>query len=291
MTKEILNHLDAARHSARFIREKLGNVQAGTLGLVLGSGLGPVRECITNHQDLPYAEIPGLPQSTVQGHGGFLRAGLLGGQPVLALCGRVHLYEGHTAAEACLPIRILHELGVRTLMLTNAAGALNPLFTAGTLMCITDHMNFSGQSPLTGPNCDAWGPRFPDLSRVWCPELVALASAQARRLGLALERGVYIQVPGPNLETPAETRAYRQLGADAIGMSTAIEAIAAAHMGLRLMGLSCLTNKNLPDCMAQTSHQEVLDMAGRAAADMALLLEAVAQELPDLESAGHPDVK
>ena len=286
MKEKTVNDLETVRHSARFIREKLCNVQAGTLGLVLGSGLGAVRERITDFKDLPYAEIPGLPQSTVEGHGGFLRAGLLGGSPVMALCGRVHLYEGYSAAEACLPVRLLFELGVRTLLLTNAAGALNPLFSAGTLMCITDHINFSGQTPLTGPNIDAWGPRFPDLSRVWCPRLAALASSQARRLGLVLERGVYIQVAGPNLETPAETRAYRQLGADAIGMSTAIEAIAATHMGLRVLGLSCLTNKNLPDCMAETSHQEVLDMAGRAASDMARLLEAVAQALPGLDSAG-----
>ena len=284
--KKTVNDLDAVRHSARFIREKVCNVQAGTLGLVLGSGLGAVRERITRHVDLPNAEIPGLPQSTVEGHDGFLRFGLLGGQPVVALCGRVHLYEGYTAAEACLPVRILSELGVRTLVLTNAAGALNPLFSSGTLMCITDHINFSGQTPLTGPNCDAWGPRFPDMSQVWCPRLAALASSQARRLGLVLERGVYIQVAGPNLETPAETRAYRRLGADAIGMSTAIEAIAAAHMGLRVLGISCLTNKNLPDCMASTSHQEVLEMAGRASTDMALLLEAVAAALPGPESAG-----
>ncbi|PKN09246.1 MAG: purine-nucleoside phosphorylase [Deltaproteobacteria bacterium HGW-Deltaproteobacteria-8] len=283
MTKINLTNLDATRHSARFIREKLCNVQAGTLGLVLGSGLGAVSERITEFQDLPYSQIPGLPQSSIEGHGGFLRAGTLGGQSVLALCGRVHLYEGYTAAEACLPVRILYELGVRTLVLTNAAGALNPLFSAGTLMCVTDHINFSGQSPLTGPNAEEWGPRFPDLSRVWCPRLVALASAQARRLGLVLERGVYIQVAGPNLETPAETRAYRQFGADAIGMSTATEAIAATHMGMRLLGVSCLTNKNLPDCMAETSHQEVLDMASRAAQDMAQLLEAVAQVLPGLD--------
>jgi purine-nucleoside phosphorylase len=253
------------------------------LGLVLGSGLGAVHEKITRPVDLPFAEIPGLPRSTVEGHGGFLRAGLLSGQPVIALCGRVHLYEGHTAATACLPIRVLAELGVRTLMLTNASGALNPLFSAGTLMVITDHINFTGQSPLTGPNVEAWGPRFPDMSRAWCPELAALACAQARRLGLVLERGVYMQVAGPNLETPAETRAYRQLGADAIGMSTAIEAIAARHMGLRLLGISCLTNKNSPDCMAEITHQQVLDMAGKTAADLALLLEAVAGAMPGLD--------
>ena len=251
------------------------------MGLVLGSGLGAVRERITDFTDLPYAEIPGLPQSTVEGHHGFLRAGLLGGRRVIALCGRVHLYEGYSAAETCFSIRVLFELGVRTLVLTNAAGALNPLFSAGTLMCVTDHINFTGQSPLSGPNIDAWGPRFPDMSRVWCPQLVGLALTQARRLDVDLERGVYIQVPGPDLETPAETRAYRQLGADAIGMSTAIEAIAAAHMGLRVLGISCLTNKNLPDCMAETSHQEILDMADQTATNMAMLLEAVARALPD----------
>ncbi|MDO9082170.1 MAG: purine-nucleoside phosphorylase, partial [Humidesulfovibrio sp.] len=258
MTKEFLNHLETARHSARFIRDKLGNVQAGTLGLVLGSGLGAVRERISDPVDLPYSEIPGLPQPTVEGHGGFLRAGLLAGRPVLALNGRVHLYEGYSAAEACLPVRVLFELGVRTLLLTNASGALNPLFATGSLMCITDHINLTGQNPLTGPNAQAWGPRFPDMSRAWCPELVDLACAQARQQGLVLERGVYLQLTGPCLETPAETRAYRQLGADAIGMSTAIEAIAARHMGLRILGISCLTNKNLPDCMAETSHQAVL---------------------------------
>lgn len=259
------------------------------MGLVLGSGLGAVRQCITDPVDLPFSEIPGLPQSTVEGHGGFLRAGRIKGRPVLALCGRVHLYEGHSAAEACLPIRVLGCLGVRTLILTNAAGALNPLFSAGTLMCITDHINLTGQNPLTGPNVESWGPRFPDMSRAWCPELASLALAQARAQGLVLERGVYIQVPGPCLETPAETRAYRQMGADAIGMSTAIEAIAARHMGMRVLGVSCLTNKNLPDCMAETSHQAVLDMADRAAENLARLLAAVVAKLPG--EAGTADQK
>lgn len=253
------------------------------MGLVLGSGLGPVAEAITGAVDIPYADLPGLPQSSVAGHGGFLRAGSLSGRPVLALCGRVHLYEGFPAREACLPVRVLASLGVRTLVLTNAAGALNPLFQAGSLMLITDHINLSGQDPLTGPNNEAWGPRFPDLSRVWCPDLLTLARREAQRLGLLVERGVYVQVHGPSLETPAETRAYRQLGADAIGMSTVVEAIAATHMGLRLLGISCLTNKNTPDCMDAISHEDVLAMAGRTAQDMARLLCALAA-LPALDS-------
>lgn len=253
------------------------------MGLVLGSGLGPVARALTEARDIPLAEIPGLPLSTVAGHGGYLRAGRLSGRPVLALCGRVHLYEGFTAQDVCLPVRVLGALGVGTVVLTNAAGALNPLFEAGTLMLISDHINMSGQNPLTGPNLDALGPRFPDMGQAWCPELLCLARGEALRLGLPVERGVYVQVPGPSLETPAETRAYRQLGADAIGMSTVMEAIAARHMGLRLLGISCLTNKNNPDCMEKISHEEVLEMAGRTAGDMVRLLEAVAA-LPELDS-------
>lgn len=278
-----MKHQAALDQIIQLIREKLGNIQAGTLGLVLGSGLTPVSESITQAVDIPYAGIPGLPQSTVAGHGGFLRAGSLSGRPVLALCGRVHLYEGFTARDACLPIRVLGGLGVGTLVITNAAGALNPLFDAGSLMLITDHINMTGQNPLTGPNLDALGPRFPDMGRVWCPELVALARREAQSLGLLVERGVYVQVPGPSLETPAETRAYRQMGADAIGMSTVIEAIAARHMGLRLLGLSCLTNKNMPDCMEEISHEGVLDMAGRTAEHMARLLSALAAQ-PELDT-------
>ena len=210
-----------------------------------------------------------------------MRSGTLAGRPVLALCGRVHLYEGHTAAQATLPLRTLGELGVGRIILTNAAGALNPQFDVGSLMLITDHINLSGQSPLTGENFEEWGTRFPDMSQVWCPALRQIARAAALKLGLGVERGVLIQVPGPNLETPAETRAYRQMGADAIGMSTVIEAIAAHHMGIRLLGISCLTNKNLPDCMDETSHEAVLASAGKAAADLARLIEMIIFDLPD----------
>lgn len=278
-----MNHQQSVSHTVQLIRDKLGKIQAGTLGLVLGSGLTPVAEAIAGAVDIPYAELPGLPQSSVAGHGGFLRAGSLSGRPVLALCGRVHLYEGFPASQVCLPVRVLASLGVRTLVVTNAAGALNPLFQAGSLMLITDHINLSGQDPLTGPNVEAWGPRFPDLSQVWCPGLIALARREAQRLGLLVERGVYVQVHGPSLETPAETRAYRQLGADAIGMSTVMEAIAATHMGLRLLGISCLTNKNSPDCMDAISHEDVLATAGRTAQDMARLLCALAAQ-PELDA-------
>lgn len=270
-------------HALPVIREKLGNIQARTLGLVLGSGLGPVAGSLADAVDIPYADIPGLPGAGVAGHGGVLRAGLLSGRPVLALCGRAHLYEGHSAARVCLPLGLLAGLGVRTVVLTNAAGALNPAYFAGGLMLIADHMNMTGQSPLTGPNDERLGPRFPDMSRAWCPGLRALAAKAAEDIGLGVESGVYVQVPGPSLETPAETRAYRRLGADAIGMSTAVEAVAARHLGLRILGVSCLTNKNDPDDMAEISHEEVLRVAGRAASDMARLLAALCAR-PELDA-------
>ncbi|WP_459854235.1 purine-nucleoside phosphorylase [Humidesulfovibrio idahonensis] len=275
-----MNHQETIGHAARLIRDKLGNIQAGTWGLVLGSGLTPVADAITKPVDIPYADIPGMPLAGVAGHGGFLRAGFLGGRPVLALCGRAHLYEGKSPQEVSLPVRVLGSLGIGTLVLTNAAGALNPQFEAGSLMLVADHINMTGQNPLTGANIDALGPRFPDMSQAWCPELLAQTRRAAQRIGLHVERGVYIQIPGPSLETPAETRAYRQLGADAIGMSTVMEAIAARHMGLRLLGVSCLTNKNTPDCMDKITHEDVLEMAGRTAHDMARLL---------LETASRPD--
>lgn len=279
-----MRQMEAIRHAADVIREKAGRIQAGTLGLVLGSGLGDVAEAMEDARDLPYADIPGWPGATVAGHPGFLRAGTLSGRPVLALCGRAHLYEGASPAEVCLPVRVLGLLGIATLVLTNAAGALNPAFAAEELMLVTDHINLSGQNPLTGPNLDELGPRFPDMSRAWDRGLAALALRCAAQVDIPLRSGVYIQIPGPSLETPAETRAFRRLGADAIGMSTVIEAIAARHMGLRLLGLSCLTNKNDPDDMAEISHAEVLAAAKRSSRQMASLLRALAAR-PELDAA------
>lgn len=261
--------------AVRFIQENMGIVQAGTVGLVLGTGLAAVAQAIEVPQTLPYESIPGFPRPTAPGHSGQLIAGRLGGRAVLALSGRFHLFEGFEAAEACLGVRALGRLGVRTLILTNAAGALNPGFAAGSLMLVSDHINATGHNPLRGPNIETLGERFPDLSQAYDRQLQALARSQAERLGIRLERGVYLQVLGPSIETPAETRAFRLLGADAIGMSSAIETIAARHMGLRVLGISCLTNKNDPDCMQPVSIDQVLAEARRASADLARLIEAV----------------
>ena len=271
-----MENLKKVRRSAAYIQEKIGKVQAGTWGVVLGTGLGAAADTIDAHETLEYADIPGFPTSGVEGHAGRLVIGELAGRPVLALCGRFHLYEGYAAGDACHGVRTLGELGVETLVLTNAAGALNPAYATGDLMALADHINLTGESPLTGPNVDAWGERFPDMSRVWDRELLARARKAALARGIRLEEGVYAQVRGPQLETPAETRMLRTLGADAVGMSTAVEAIAAHHMGMRLFGVSCLTNKNLPDCMAPTSLKDVLQQADKSSGRLAGLLAGVA---------------
>ncbi len=247
--------------------------------LILGSGLGDWVEEGSIRLRIPYGDIPGFPVSTVKGHAGALLLADVQGTPVFVLSGRFHLYEGYDAGTVTMPVRVLGLLGVTTLIATNAAGALNPLFATGGLMVLTDHINMTGHNPLTGPNVEAWGPRFPDMSQVYCPALREKAMQAALRCGQRLEQGVYVAVAGPSLETPAETRMLRILGADAVGMSTVPEAIVARHMGMRVLGISCLTNKNLPDCMAATSHEEILDQAGRSAAALGALLRALIPNL------------
>ena len=253
--------------------------EAPKTALILGSGLGDWVEEGSIRLRIPYANIPGFPVSTVKGHAGALLLADVQGTPVFVLSGRFHLYEGYDAGTVTMPVRVLGLLGVTTLIATNAAGALHPLFATGGLMVLTDHINMTGHNPLTGPNIEAWGPRFPDMSQVYCPALREKAMQAALRCGQRLEQGVYVAVAGPSLETPAETRMLRILGADAVGMSTVPEAIVARHMGMRVLGISCLTNKNLPDCMAATSHEEILDQAGRSAAALGALLRALIPNL------------
>ncbi|KAF5053334.1 Purine nucleoside phosphorylase 1 [anaerobic digester metagenome] len=253
--------------------------QSPKTALILGSGLGDWVEEGSIRLRIPYGDIPGFPVSTVKGHAGALLLADVQGTPVFVLSGRFHLYEGYDAGTVTMPVRVLGLLGVTTLIATNAAGALNPLFATGGLMVLTDHINMTGHNPLTGPNVEAWGPRFPDMSQVYCPALREKAMQAALRCGQRLEQGVYVAVAGPSLETPAETRMLRILGADAVGMSTVPEAIVARHMGINVLGISCLTNKNLPDCMAATSHEEILDQAGRSAAALGALLRALIPNL------------
>ena len=273
--KKVQNCVDA-------LRSFLPQGFSPQIGFVLGTGLGNFAHFLDNSHTVPCKQLPDMPVSTVQSHQGAFAAGTLCGIPVLLQQGRSHLYEGLAPADVCMGVRVMAMLGVKALVITNAAGALNPLFNAGSLMAITDHINMTGQSPLTGPNDDSWGPRFPDMSRVYDQELLDIAHDHALRQGVALEKGVYVCVPGPQLETRAETRAYRMLGGDAIGMSTALEAIAAHHMGVRILGLSCLTNKNLPDCMAEATIEDIIATAQTAGERLAKLLIAV---VPDIAGA------
>ena len=213
-----MQNIGKVQECARLVRDRLGVVEPGAVGIVLGTGLGRFADALTDAR-IPYGEIPGFPASTVESHEGALLCGHLDGRQVLALSGRVHLYEGYGPEDICLGVRTLATLGAKTVILTNAAGALDPRFCVGGLMCISDHLNWTGRTPLAGPNHDEWGCRFPDMRQVWSPRLIALAMETALSQGIRLEKGVYLQTPGPQMETPAETRAYRMLGADAVGMS------------------------------------------------------------------------
>lgn len=257
---------------ARFLRPYFKGA-APQWGCILGTGSGVWDTLLEDGHCLPYADLPHFPPATSPGHPGRLSWGRLAGRPVLLCQGRFHAYEGYSMRQVTLPVRVMAALGLKTLVLTNAAGGLNPDFQAGDLMLIRDHINFLGANPLSGDNVAAWGPRFPDLSRVYDPALRQLAKEVARRQGLGLRQGVYIAVRGPSLETPAETRMLRKLGADAVGMSTVPEAIVAVHAGLRLLGISVISNVNLPEAMAPISIEEIrATVAGAEPLLVALLL-------------------
>lgn len=274
-----MQNFTKVQNSANALRDKLGSAAAPRVGFILGTGLGGVADLVRNPVHVPYEILPDFPVSGVTSHAGRFVAGTAGGIPVIIQQGRCHLYEGYSPADVCMGTRVMAALGIQTLVVTNAAGAVNPLFDAGEVMLITDHINFTGMSPLTGPNHDDAGLRFPDMSAPYDKELMLLAEQAAFRAGVRLEKGVYLGLPGPQLETPAETRMFRLWGADAIGMSTVLEVIAARHMGLRVLGFSCLSNKNLPDCMAETSLEEIIRVAARAGERITRLIECLAPTL------------
>jgi purine-nucleoside phosphorylase len=235
---------------------------APRIALILGSGLGALVDEIENPTFIPYNDLPHWPVSTVFGHSGRLAAGRLAGQDALVMQGRSHYYEGYTMAEATLPVRVFQRLGIGILIITNAAGALNPEFVPGDLMLITDHINLpgmSGQNPLTGPNLDELGPRFPDMTQAYDRSLGALARQAAAQAGAVWREGVYAGLSGPNFETPAELRFLRAIGCDAVGMSTVSEVVVARHGGTPVLGISGISNKANLDGSNPTSHQEVLE--------------------------------
>jgi len=268
------------REAMEAIDEALGPVQA-PIGLVLGSGLGGLAEQVEAPRRLSYRQIPHLPMSTVPGHEGAVVAGRWQGRDVVLLAGRIHRYEGHPAAAVAFPIQLLAAMGVDVVIVTNAAGALQPAWRPGELMLISDHINWTGSNPLVGLNDDRLGPRFPDMTVAYDATLRQAAHAVAARQGVTLHEGVYAGVLGPSYETPAEVRMLRLLGGDAVGMSTVPEVIAARHLGMRVLGLSCLTNMAAGLGAGTLHHDEVKEVAGQATAAMIALLAGIVAGLDD----------
>ena len=259
------------------LRQRIGD--GARVGIILGTGLGRLADEIEATETVPYGEIPHFPLSTVESHEGRLIAGTLRGVPVVAMQGRFHLYEGYTAAQVTLPVRVLGELGVETLLISNAAGGMNPLYRRGDLMLVTDHINFQGVNPLSGPNVDAWGPRFPDMSEPYDRALRDVAEAAALERGVRLQQGVYVAVVGPNLETRAEYRFLRGIGADVVGMSTVPEVIVARHHGLRCLAISVVTDECFPDALEPVSIEDVLAAAAEAEPKLTQLMGDVVASL------------
>ena len=247
------------------------------IGIILGTGLGGLAREISVEAEVPYAEIPGFPLSTVETHAGRLLLGRLGGRPVVAMQGRFHRYEGYDLQQVTFPVRVLHALGARTLIVSNACGGMNPLWGPGDLVLLSDHINLLGDNPLVGPNDERLGPRFPDMSAPYDPELRALARKAALELGIMLREGVYVAVPGPNLETRAEYRMLRAIGADVVGMSTVPEVIVAGHQGMRTIGISIITDQCLPDALEPADIGRIIATAGHAEPHLTRLIAALVE--------------
>jgi purine-nucleoside phosphorylase len=250
------------------------------VAIILGTGLGGLAEQIEVEASIPYEQIPGFPLSTVETHAGRLLLGRLGKRPVVAMQGRFHRYEGYGLAEVTFPVRVLHALGARSLIVSNACGGMNPLWGTGDLVLLSDHINLLGDNPLVGSNDDRLGPRFPDMSAPYDPELRALARAAALELGIVLREGVYVAVPGPSLETRAEYRMLRGMGADVVGMSTVPEVIVANHAGMRTLGISIITDQCLPDALEPADIGRIIATAGRAEPSLTRLISALVERLP-----------
>ena len=251
------------------------------VGVVLGSGLGGFADAVEGATEIPYTEIPGWPASSAVGHAGTLVLGMFGGVPVAVMKGRAHLYEGLPPAKVVFGVRVLGRLGIRSLVLTNACGAIDASLEPGTLVAVSDHLNLQGSSPLVGPNDESFGPRFPDMTDAYDSGYRAIAHAAADRLGIPLGEGVYAAWLGPAFETPAEIRMLRTLGADLVGMSTVPEVLAARHMGIRCLALACVTNAAAGVLPQPIDHERVLEVGARAAGDLVALLREVLPALGD----------
>jgi purine-nucleoside phosphorylase len=279
-----MTYYEQVNEAAEFLRGRLGSLSPW-VGIVLGSGLGAVADAVTKPIFVPYGEIPHFPQSTVEGHSGRIVAGLLGGVPVVVMQGRVHSYEGYTPQQVTFPMRVMGTLGVRSVVLTNAAGGIQQGYRVGQLLALADHINQMGWNPLTGPNEARFamrkgaGLRFFDMTEAYSIRLRALAKEAATEEGFALDEGVYLATPGPSFETPAEIRAFRNLGATLVGMSTVPETIVARHMGIEVLGISCVTNLAAGLGATPLSHEEVSETGRQVERRLAGLLERLAPKI------------
>lgn len=273
--KDYLNKLKkATEHIQSIIREK------PYIAIVLGSGLGNLSDAITDKIEIPYDEIPNFPSTTVAGHDGRLIFGVLGGRNVVAMKGRFHYYEGWSMNEVVLPLRTFKLLGVDNLILTNAAGGVNNQFKPGDLMLIKDHLGFFAENPLRGANIEEFGTRFPDMSQIYDKELLDISTDCALKLKIDIRRGIYAYTKGPSFETPAEIRVFRAFGADAVGMSTVPEAIAARHMNMRVLGISCITNMAAGVLNQPLNHEEVIETGKRVSDKFSRLVTEIVRVGP-----------
>lgn len=268
---------DRVAGAAEVIRDR-SNLRP-EVAIVLGTGLGALTGEIEVETAIPYDKIPGFPLSTVESHSGRLLLGRLAGRAVVAMQGRFHRYEGYDLGQVTFAVRVLHALGAKTLVVSNACGGMHPLWAPGELMLLSDHINLLGDNPLVGPNDDRLGPRFPDMSAPYDPALRALARAAALDLGIVLREGVYVAVPGPNLETRAEYRMLRAMGADVVGMSTVPEVIVAVHEGMRVVGISIITDQCLPDALEPADIGRIIETATRAEPQLTRLVTTVVERL------------
>lgn len=268
-----MNELEKIKESARFLKEKIKKIPE--IGIILGTGLGKFVERINVDQIIPYTSIPHFPVSTVEGHAGNLISGKIKNKEIIAFQGRFHLYEGYSAKEIVLPIRVLKFLGAKVLMESNAAGGMNPLFKTGDLVIIVDHINLTGHNPLAGENFEEIGVRFPDMSNPYSPDIIELAENIALEEKIPVKKGVLVGLVGPNLETKAEYRFLRAIGADMVCMSTVVEVIAAVHAGLKVFGISVISDMCLPDALKVATFEEILATASSAEPLLTHLVEKI----------------
>ncbi|SDZ08386.1 purine-nucleoside phosphorylase [Thermoactinomyces sp. DSM 45892] len=272
-----MNMIQRIQEAKEFISSKTN--QTYPFGLILGSGLGDLADKVENKVIIKYDEVPHFPVSTVEGHAGQLVLGTLAGKQVIAMQGRFHFYEGYSQQDVTFPVRVMKALGVETVLVTNAAGGMNTDFHAGDLMIITDHINMTGSNPLIGPNFADLGPRFPDMSTAYTPELVQVAKRVAAAQGVTVQQGVYAGISGPTYMTPAELIMLRNMGGDAIGMSTVPEVIVARHAGMKVLGITCITDMAIGESLEPLTHEQVVEVANRTKPIFMNLVQGILKEV------------